>query len=89
MPSLFTKKDTQKSRNKSVLTENGLVSKFSSRPQSAVGTTLHLHESKTFENSYGIHQLSRARKRQADGDLLDMYRLTIPEMKFHQGAEFQ
>ncbi|TXG63103.1 hypothetical protein EZV62_010097 [Acer yangbiense] len=58
-PLCMPKKNTQKSRNKSVLTENGLVSKFSSRPQSAVGTTLHLHESETFENSYGIHQLSR------------------------------
>ncbi|KAL5792140.1 hypothetical protein ACOSP7_000734 [Xanthoceras sorbifolium] len=58
-PLCMPKKNTQKSRNKSVLTENGLVSKLSSRPQSSVGTTLHLHESDTFENSYGIQQLSR------------------------------
>ncbi|KAJ0054037.1 hypothetical protein Pint_00669 [Pistacia integerrima] len=58
-PLCMPKKNTQRSRNKSVVAENGLVSKFSSRTQPASGTTLHLHESDIFENSYGIQLLSR------------------------------
>lgn len=58
-PLCMPKKNTQRSRNKTVLAENGLVSKFSSRPQQSLGTTLHSHESDTSDNSNGIQQLSR------------------------------
>lgn len=58
-PLCMPKKNTQRSRNKSVVAENGLVSKISSRTQPASGTTLHSHEGDTLENSYGIQLLSR------------------------------
>lgn len=58
-PLCMPKKNTQRSRNKTVLAESGLVSKFSSRPQQALGTTLHSHESDTSDYSNGIQQLSR------------------------------
>lgn len=58
-PLCMPKKNTQRSRNKTVLAESGLVSKFSSRPQQSLGTTLHSHESDTSDYSNGIQQLSR------------------------------
>ncbi|XP_065623829.1 uncharacterized protein LOC136061431 [Quercus suber] len=59
-PVCMPKKKSHKSRNKSILAENGLVSKFSSRPQQSHGTSiLHPHESDALENFYGLQQISR------------------------------
>ncbi|KAM4105265.1 hypothetical protein ACJW30_06G219100 [Castanea mollissima] len=59
-PVCMPKKKSHKARNKSILAENGLVSKFSSRPQQSHGTSiLHPHESDTLENFYGLQQISR------------------------------
>ncbi|KAK7824611.1 vacuolar protein sorting-associated protein 8 like protein, partial [Quercus suber] len=59
-PVCIPKKKSHKARNKSILAENGLVSKFSSRPQQSHGTSiLHPHESDALENFYGLQQISR------------------------------
>ena len=49
----------QQSRNKSVIADNGLVNKFSSRRQQPHGSAIHLHESDLSENIYGHQQISR------------------------------
>jgi len=53
----------QKSRNKSIITENGLVNKFSSRRQYPHGSTSHHHhDSDLSENMYGgQQQISRVK----------------------------
>ncbi|GMI69544.1 vacuolar protein sorting 8 [Hibiscus trionum] len=58
-PVCSPKKNTQKSRNKSALTENGLVSSLPSRHPPAQGSTLHPHENDALDNSYGLQQISR------------------------------
>lgn len=60
-PVCLPKKKTQRSRSKSVLMENGLVSKVPSRkPQQAQGTiVLHPHENDVLENPYGLQQIPR------------------------------
>ncbi|KAF7138427.1 hypothetical protein RHSIM_Rhsim07G0000300 [Rhododendron simsii] len=59
-PVCMPKKKGQRSRNKTLLTDNGLVSKSRSRPQQSHGTTsLYPHESDSFENPYGYQQISR------------------------------
>ncbi|KAG6667166.1 vacuolar protein sorting-associated protein 8 homolog isoform X1 [Carya illinoinensis] len=59
-PICMPKKKSQKARSKSILPENGLVSKFSSRPQQSHGTSiLHRHESDASESPYGLQQISR------------------------------
>ncbi|XP_022757621.1 vacuolar protein sorting-associated protein 8 homolog isoform X2 [Durio zibethinus] len=58
-PICLPKKNTQKSRNKSALTENGLVSSLPSRPLPAQGSTLYPHENDALDNSYGLQQISR------------------------------
>ncbi|XP_015572370.2 vacuolar protein sorting-associated protein 8 homolog [Ricinus communis] len=58
-PICMPKTNTQRPRNKSVLGENGLVNKVSSRAKRAHGTgTLHSHEDSS-DNSYGLQQMSR------------------------------
>jgi len=52
----------QKSRNKSIVTDNGLVNKFSSRRQYPHGSTSHHHDSDLSENMYGgQQQISRVK----------------------------
>ncbi|OMO82357.1 hypothetical protein COLO4_23048 [Corchorus olitorius] len=58
-PVCLPKKNTQKSRNKSALSENGLVSSLTSRPLPAQGSTLYPHENDALDNSYGLQQISR------------------------------
>ncbi|OMO64188.1 hypothetical protein CCACVL1_21961 [Corchorus capsularis] len=58
-PVCLPKKNTQKSRNKSALAENGLVSSLTSRPLPAQGSTLYPHENDALDNSYGLQQISR------------------------------
>ncbi|KAL7224339.1 hypothetical protein ACSBR1_025740 [Camellia fascicularis] len=59
-PVCLPKKKGQRSRSKTVLSENGLVSKPRSRPQQAHGTiSLYPHESEAFENPHGYQQISR------------------------------
>uniref|UniRef100_A0A7N2MWS3 RING-type domain-containing protein n=1 Tax=Quercus lobata TaxID=97700 RepID=A0A7N2MWS3_QUELO len=59
-PVCMPKKKSHKARNKSILAENGLVSKFLSRPQQSHGTSiLHPHESDALENFYGISKFHR------------------------------
>ncbi|XVF33081.1 hypothetical protein REPUB_Repub17cG0137500 [Reevesia pubescens] len=58
-PVCLPKKNTQKSRNKSALTENGLVSSLPSRALPAQGSTLYPHENDSLDNSYGLQQISR------------------------------
>lgn len=59
-PVCMPKKKGQRSRNKTLLTDNGLVSRSRSRPQQSHGTTsLYPHESDSFENPYGYQQISR------------------------------
>ncbi|CAK9180482.1 unnamed protein product [Ilex paraguariensis] len=59
-PICIPKKKGQRSRSKSALAENGLLSKSSSGPHQAhKAISLHPYESDTFENSYGIHPISR------------------------------
>ncbi|KAH7859043.1 hypothetical protein Vadar_030789 [Vaccinium darrowii] len=59
-PVCMPKKKGQRSRNKALLTDNGLVSKSRSRPQQSHGTfSLYPHESDSFENPYGCEQISR------------------------------
>lgn len=54
------KKKALSSKSKSALAEDGLVSKYLSRNQTAQGTIgLHQHESDIFEGSYGYHPISR------------------------------
>ena len=61
-PVCLPKKNTQKSRNKSALTENGLVSSLPSRPLSAQGSILYPHENDALDNSYGLQQKSRVNR---------------------------
>ncbi|XP_028795790.1 vacuolar protein sorting-associated protein 8 homolog isoform X2 [Neltuma alba] len=49
----------QQPKSKSVVAENGLVNKFSSRRQHSNGSTFHPHESDLSENTYGPQQTSR------------------------------
>ncbi|XP_061336462.1 uncharacterized protein LOC133283598 isoform X2 [Gastrolobium bilobum] len=49
----------QQFRNKSVIAENGLINKFSSRRQYPHGSTIHPHDSDLSENVYGQQQISR------------------------------
>ncbi|GKU87858.1 hypothetical protein SLEP1_g2191 [Rubroshorea leprosula] len=58
-PICMPKKNTQRSRNKSAFVENGLVTKFPSKPLPPQGMTLYQHESDALENSYGLQQISR------------------------------
>ncbi|GMI98953.1 vacuolar protein sorting 8 [Hibiscus trionum] len=58
-PVCLPKKNTQKSRNKSALTENGLVNSFPSEHPPAQGSTLHPHENDALDNSHGLRQISR------------------------------
>ncbi|KAK6285862.1 hypothetical protein POUND7_012041 [Theobroma cacao] len=58
-PVCLPKKNTQKSRNKSALTENSLVSTLPSRTLPAQGSTLYPHESDALDNSHGLQQISR------------------------------
>uniref|UniRef100_A0A5B7BN45 RING-type domain-containing protein n=1 Tax=Davidia involucrata TaxID=16924 RepID=A0A5B7BN45_DAVIN len=59
-PVCMPMKKGQRSRSKTVLSENGLVSKFLPRPRQAQGIiALHPHEGDSFENSYGFQQISR------------------------------
>ncbi|PPD76068.1 hypothetical protein GOBAR_DD27005 [Gossypium barbadense] len=58
-PVCLPKKNTHRSRSKSALTENGLVSSLPSRSQPAQGSTLHPHENDALDNSYGLQQISR------------------------------
>ncbi|KAK5776227.1 Vps8 [Gossypium arboreum] len=58
-PVCLPKKNTHKSRSKTALTENGLVSSLPSRSQPAQGSTLHPHENDALDNSYGLQQISR------------------------------
>ncbi|KAM7277027.1 hypothetical protein ACFE04_018893 [Oxalis oulophora] len=57
-PVCMPKKNSQKSKNKSVLAENGLFSK-SPRQQPTQGSPLYSHESDPFESSYGLQQIPR------------------------------
>ncbi|PSS23502.1 Vacuolar protein sorting-associated protein [Actinidia chinensis var. chinensis] len=58
-PVCMPKKKGQKSRSKTVLAENGLLSKSRLRPQQGHGTiSLYPHENDAFEN-YGYQQISR------------------------------
>lgn len=56
----------QKSRNKSIVTENGLVNRFSSRRQPPhYGSTIHHHDNDLSENMYGgQQQISRVKYKQ-------------------------
>ncbi|XVF80311.1 hypothetical protein PTKIN_Ptkin15bG0060800 [Pterospermum kingtungense] len=58
-PVCLPKKNTHKSRNKSALTENGLVSSLPSRPLPAQGSTSYPHESDAPDISYGLQQIPR------------------------------
>ncbi|KAE8723250.1 Transducin family protein / WD-40 repeat family protein isoform 3 [Hibiscus syriacus] len=58
-PVCLPRKNTQKSRNKSALTENGLVSSAPSRHPPAQGSTSHPHENDALDNSHGLQQISR------------------------------
>ncbi|XWS31976.1 hypothetical protein CRYUN_Cryun23aG0121000 [Craigia yunnanensis] len=58
-PVCLAKKNTQKSRNKSAPTENGLVSSLSSRPLAAKGSILYPHENGALDYSCGLQQISR------------------------------
>lgn len=61
-PICMPKKKSQKAKTKSILPENGLVSKYLSRPQQARGTNiLHPHESDASENPYGLQPISRVK----------------------------
>ncbi|KAL5572209.1 hypothetical protein UlMin_021806 [Ulmus minor] len=58
-PVCMPNKKSQKSRNKSVIVDNGLVKKFSSRTQQVHGTNIFPHDNDTSEYGYGLQQLSR------------------------------
>ncbi|PON75529.1 Guanine nucleotide-binding protein, beta subunit [Parasponia andersonii] len=58
-PVCMPNKKLQKSRNKSVLVENGLVKKSSSRPQQTHGTTIYPHDIDSSDYAYGLQQISR------------------------------
>ncbi|XAR49264.1 hypothetical protein NMG60_11032393 [Bertholletia excelsa] len=59
-PICMPKKNSQRSKSKMMLVENGLVSKLRSRSLQAHGIiSSHPHESDAFENSYGYQQISR------------------------------
>lgn len=60
-PICLPKKKAHRSRSKSVLTENGLVTKAPSRKsQQAQGTiVLHGHENDVLENPHGLQQIPR------------------------------
>ncbi|XP_015888913.3 uncharacterized protein LOC107423794 [Ziziphus jujuba] len=58
-PVCMPNKKLQRSRNKSILAENGLVKKVPIKAQSVHGTTVHLHENDAFENAYAHQQISR------------------------------
>lgn len=63
-PVCLPKKKTQRSRSKSFLTENGLVSKAPSRkPQQSQSTVvLHPHDNDVLENPYGLQQIPRVNR---------------------------
>lgn len=59
-PVCMPKKKAPRSKSKSVLAENGLLSKSSSKRYVSQGNvSLHPYESDAFENSYGSHPISR------------------------------
>ncbi|XP_050236032.1 uncharacterized protein LOC126686054 [Mercurialis annua] len=58
-PFCMPKKNTQKPRNKSVLAENSLVKKVSSKSRRAQGTGIFQPHEDSSEHSYGLQQLSR------------------------------
>ena len=61
-PVCMPNKKSQKSRNKSILSENGLVKKSSSRPQQTHGTTVFPHDIDSSDYAYGLQQVSRVRR---------------------------
>ncbi|KAM7476580.1 hypothetical protein LguiB_023823 [Lonicera macranthoides] len=59
-PICMPKKKAPRCKSKSVLAENGLLSKSSSKRHVSQGNvSLHPYESDAFENSYGSHPISR------------------------------
>lgn len=54
-------KKLQRSRNKSIIADNGLVKKVSMKPQQVHGTAVHLHENDASDNAYGHQQISRVK----------------------------
>ncbi|KAJ7963418.1 vacuolar protein sorting-associated protein 8-like [Quillaja saponaria] len=58
-PVCMPNKKSQRSRNKSVLAENGLVNNFSAGRQQPHGSTIYPHESDLAEIPYGHQQISR------------------------------
>ncbi|KAL2336271.1 hypothetical protein Fmac_010717 [Flemingia macrophylla] len=58
-PVCMPNKKSHQSRNKSIVSTNGLVNKFSSRRQYPHGSTIHPHDSDLSENQYGQQQMSR------------------------------
>lgn len=58
-PVCLPKKNNKKSKKKSALTENGLVSSLRSKPLPTQGSTLYPQENDALDISYGLHQLSR------------------------------
>lgn len=58
-PVCMPNQKSMQSRNKSVIAENSLINKFSSRRQYPHGSTVHPHESDLSENMYGHQQIPR------------------------------
>ncbi|KAG5009010.1 hypothetical protein JHK87_017525 [Glycine soja] len=58
-PVCMPNQKSQQSRNKSIIAANGLVNKFSSRPQYPHGSSIHPHDSDLSDNMYGQQQISR------------------------------
>ncbi|KAI4355307.1 hypothetical protein L6164_004095 [Bauhinia variegata] len=58
-PICMPNKKSQRSRNKSVIAQDGLVKKFLSRRQHPHGSIIHPNERDLFENMYGSQQIPR------------------------------
>ena len=60
-PVCMPSKKSQRSRNKSVLVENGLVKMVSSRTHQTHGTSVYPHDIDSSDYTYGLQQISRVR----------------------------
>lgn len=58
-PVCMPNKKIQKPRNKSILQENGLVKRYSSRPQRLQGTSSHAYENDALDYASALQQISR------------------------------
>ncbi|XP_062091293.1 uncharacterized protein LOC133797417 [Humulus lupulus] len=73
-PVCMPNQKSQKSRNKSVLVEKGLVKKFPTRPQQTHGTTVYPHDYDSLDYANGLQQVSR----------FDMLNMLQKEQRFVQ-----